>query len=59
MTTPENFTESKKKPVMVWIHGGGWTLGGAYEYSPQQLCVAGDVVIVCISYRLGVLGKDF
>ena len=31
VTVPENFQSAKKKPVMVWIHGGGWTLGGAEE----------------------------
>ena len=31
VTVPENFQTSKKKPVMVWLHGGGWTLGGADE----------------------------
>jgi para-nitrobenzyl esterase len=59
VTTPENFVITKKKPVMVYIHGGGWTMGGAEEYFPAPLCTSGDVVVVVISYRLGVLGKVF
>ena len=44
---------------MVWIHGGGWTIGGAYEYNGAPLAVYGDVVVVCISYRLAALGFAF
>lgn len=31
VVVPENFQTANKKPVMVWLHGGGWTLGGADE----------------------------
>lgn len=46
------------RPVMVWIHGGGFQSGsGAVPwYSGSRLVAAGDVVIVTINYRLGVLG---
>ena len=54
--TPEDFESAKKKPVMVWIHGGAWTIGGAYEYNGAQLAAFGDVVVVAISYRLNALG---
>lgn len=33
VTVPDNFQTANKKPVMVWLHGGGWTLGGAEEVS--------------------------
>ncbi|XP_047470925.1 venom carboxylesterase-6-like isoform X2 [Penaeus chinensis] len=42
-------------PVMVWIHGGGFFLGGAEEYRPSPLMTRG-VVVVLIQYRLGTLG---
>lgn len=44
-------------PVMVWIHGGGFTFGSgnAFLYGPDYL-VAEDVVLVTINYRLGPLG---
>jgi len=57
--TPENFESAKKKPVMVWIHGGGLTIGGAYEYNASSLSIFGDVVVVNISYRLHALGFAF
>ena len=47
-----------RRPVMVWIHGGGLTTGSgsspAYDGAP--LAARGDVVIVTINYRLGALG---
>ena len=48
---------AKKAPVMVWLHGGGNTLGagslGAYDGSAF---VRDGVILVTINYRLGVLG---
>ena len=47
-----------RRPVMVWIHGGGY-LHGSGElacYGPHRLAAQGDVVVVSISYRLGALG---
>ncbi|MGE0820716.1 MAG: carboxylesterase/lipase family protein [Candidatus Binatia bacterium] len=43
-------------PVMVWIHGGGLTrLSGELE-DPTPLVEKGEVILVTINYRLGVLG---
>ncbi|KAK7790412.1 hypothetical protein R5R35_013505 [Gryllus longicercus] len=52
-----NQGEELKIPVMVWIHGGAFENGSAEMdmYGPEYLVGAG-VVIVCINYRLGVLG---
>ncbi|XP_071500325.1 acetylcholinesterase-like [Diadema antillarum] len=46
-------------PVMVWIHGGGFTSGSAmtYEYSGIPLVTVGDVIVVAINYRLGVFAQ--
>jgi para-nitrobenzyl esterase len=46
------------RPVMVWIHGGGFTSGSGsvFLYRGGQLVRNGDVVIVTINYRLGALG---
>ena len=44
------------KPVMLWIHGGGFTLGDATELTNPELLVDEDVVFVAIQYRLGLLG---
>jgi para-nitrobenzyl esterase len=47
-----------KRPVMVWIHGGGLNIGaGSQEiYDGQHIARRGDVVVVTINYRLGPLG---
>ncbi|XP_037027605.1 venom carboxylesterase-6 isoform X2 [Bradysia coprophila] len=44
-------------PVMVWLHGGGFSFGSgnAFLYGPDFL-VAEDVVLVTLNYRLGPLG---
>jgi para-nitrobenzyl esterase len=45
-------------PVMVWIHGGGFTTGSSSDqpYDASELSVATGAMIVTINYRLGVLG---
>jgi len=54
--TPE--ADASRRPVMVWIHGGGFTTGsGSFLlYRGGQLARNGDVVVVTINYRLGALG---
>ncbi|CAG2105800.1 unnamed protein product, partial [Medioppia subpectinata] len=42
------------KPVMVWLHGGGFTWGAGH--TGEVLSAATDVVVVTINYRLGALG---
>jgi para-nitrobenzyl esterase len=44
-----------KRPVLVWIHGGGFTQDGALNYDGTKLAAAG-IVVVTINYRLGALG---
>ncbi|MGW5318956.1 carboxylesterase/lipase family protein [Nocardia thailandica] len=44
------------RPVLVFIHGGGYLLGTSSMYSGARLAVRGDVVVVSINYRLGGLG---
>src|ERR1700678_132602 len=47
-----------RRPVMVWIHGGGFTIGGGSQeiYNGSVLAKRGDVVVVTINHRLGPLG---
>ena len=42
-------------PVMVWIHGGGLTVGSGDAY-PGELLTSKGVVLVTINYRLGPFG---
>ncbi|XP_042084970.1 liver carboxylesterase 1F-like [Haplochromis burtoni] len=54
--TPAKRANNAKLPVMVWIHGGGFTLGSASTYDGSALAAYQDVVVVLIQYRLGLLG---
>uniref|UniRef100_A0A7N6AJR3 Carboxylic ester hydrolase n=1 Tax=Anabas testudineus TaxID=64144 RepID=A0A7N6AJR3_ANATE len=54
--TPANRAHDAKLPVMVWIHGGGYTMGSASIYDGSALAAYQDVVVVLIQYRLGLLG---
>lgn len=50
--------DDKKRPVMVWLHGGGYLTGAGSQliYRGRDLARNGDVVVVTINYRLGALG---
>ncbi|XP_063794569.1 bile salt-activated lipase-like [Pseudophryne corroboree] len=55
---------STKLPVMVWIYGGGFLLGGGqganfldnYLYDGEELALRGNVIVVTFNYRVGPLG---
>ena len=48
-------TEANPRPVLFWIHGGAYTTGSG-EYDGSVLAQQGDVVVVTVNYRLGILG---
>ena len=51
--------DSKKRPVMVWLHGGGYTNGNGIEqdgYDGENLSRKGNIVFVSINHRLGPIG---
>ncbi|MDO4163109.1 MAG: carboxylesterase/lipase family protein [Bacteroides sp.] len=51
--------DGKKRPVMVWLHGGGYSAGSGQElpsYDGTNLAKKGDVVVVTLNHRLNVLG---
>ena len=54
--TPARGQHNEKRPVMVWIHGGGFVNGSGDIYDARWLAARGDVVVVTINYRLGALG---
>jgi para-nitrobenzyl esterase len=47
-----------KRPVMVWLHGGGYAYGSGADAicDGTALCKRGNVVMVTANHRLGVLG---
>lgn len=54
--TPQ--VDNEKRPVMFWIHGGSFLMGGGIDpvYDGSALARRGNVVVVTINYRLGSLG---
>lgn len=51
--------DGKKRPVMVWLHGGGFTNGNGNEqdgYHGENFSRNADVVFVSINHRLGPIG---
>lgn len=49
----------KKRPVLVWLHGGGFATGSGIEhfaYDGENMSRFGDVVVVTLNHRLNVLG---
>jgi para-nitrobenzyl esterase len=54
--------DGKKRPVMFWLHGGGYTNGNAIEqdgYHGENFSRKGDAVFVSINHRLGPLGFTY
>jgi para-nitrobenzyl esterase len=50
--------DNDRRPVMVWIHGGAFTIGSGSDpmYTSDVLPKRGSIVFVSINYRLGMLG---
>jgi len=53
--------DQRKRPVMVWLHGGGFSQGAASApvYDGTNLAKRGDVVVVGVNHRLNVLGYAY
>jgi para-nitrobenzyl esterase len=48
-----------KRPVMVWLHGGGFVAGSGHDlpaFDGENLARRGDVVVVTLNHRLNLLG---
>ena len=54
--TPHGATPADPRPVLVWIHGGGFLNGSADIYDARWMATRGDIVVVTVNYRLGTLG---
>lgn len=53
------YNDTKKRPVLLWLHGGGFTNGNAIEqdgYKGENLSRFGDIVFCSVNHRLGPLG---
>ncbi len=57
--TPAKGADGGRRPVMVWLHSGGFAAGSGQElpgYDGASLARKGDVVVVTLNHRLNVLG---
>jgi para-nitrobenzyl esterase len=55
----KNVNGEKEKPVLVFIHGGGWLQGGTSDplYNGQFFVQHNpDVILVTVTYRMGMMG---
>ena len=50
-----DLVRSKKRPVIVWIHGGNFARGSAADFDPDYM-LDEEIVLVTIQYRLGMFG---
>jgi para-nitrobenzyl esterase len=53
------YKESTKRPVLLWLHGGGFTSGNSIEhpeYHGENLSRQGDIVFCSLNHRLGPMG---
>jgi para-nitrobenzyl esterase len=51
--------DGRQRPVMVWLHGGGFSAGSGQElrsYDGENLARRGDIVLVSLNHRLNALG---
>ncbi len=51
--------DNKKRPVMVWLHGGGFAAGSGNDlpcFDGENLARRGDVVVITLNHRLNFLG---
>jgi para-nitrobenzyl esterase len=58
ITMPDDLAGGELVPVMVWIHGGSYTTGAGDlpHYDPTALVREQRVIVVAVTYRLGMLG---
>lgn len=49
-------TDDKRRPVLFWIHGGGFSFGSGSRQDGSHLARRNDVVVVTINYRVGIFG---
>ncbi|UGU17691.1 carboxylesterase family protein [Sinomicrobium kalidii] len=54
----QGISDTKKRPVMFWLHGGGFSVGSSNDPMTygKALAEKGDVVVVSVNHRLNILG---
>lgn len=53
--------DGRRRPVMVWFHGGGFVTGSgsSHAYEGTRLATKGDVVVVTVNHRLNAFGYTY
>ena len=49
-------SDGQRRPVLFWVHGGSYQNGRGAGQDGTQLCRNGDLVVVTVNYRMGLLG---
>lgn len=57
VAAPRKQAAGQALPVMVWFHGGGFTVGDGHQYDPKRLVEEGGVVVVTANFRLGAFAQ--
>uniref|UniRef100_A0A8C5C8D2 Neuroligin 3a n=1 Tax=Gadus morhua TaxID=8049 RepID=A0A8C5C8D2_GADMO len=57
--TEDDIRDTGAKPVMVYIHGGSYMEGTGNMIDGSVLASYGNVIVITLNYRVGVLGKNF
>lgn len=57
MATLADIRDTGAKPVMVYIHGGSYMEGTGNMIEGSVLASYGNVIVITLNYRVGVLGK--
>ena len=55
----QSLDKTAMRPVLVWFHGGGFSMGSSIEqkaYNGENMSKYGDVVVVTVNHRLNILG---
>ncbi|GIH19878.1 carboxylesterase/lipase family protein [Rugosimonospora africana] len=56
VTVPRQAPAPAPRPVMVWLHGGGFTQGAGGDYDPTRMASQGGAIVVTVDFRLGIFG---
>lgn len=59
MAALADIRDTGAKPVMVYIHGGSYMEGTGNMIDGSVLASYGNVIVITLNYRVGVLGKFF
>lgn len=59
VATLADIRDTGAKPVMVYIHGGSYMEGTGNMIDGSVLASYGNVIVITLNFRVGVLGKHF